>query len=91
MGQAWVCRDESDMSPAQGGNTVRSRFFKEMKNYQAQFIDMSRPTAVFSEDEGRNHPHLIVVSSYRGMFRNWRSSPYKPMTPAGSVRFPVFV
>jgi uncharacterized protein with PhoU and TrkA domain len=26
--------------------------FEEMKNYQAQFIDMSRSTAFFTEDEG---------------------------------------
>jgi len=26
--------------------------FEEMKNHQAQFIDMSRSTAVFTEDEG---------------------------------------
>jgi len=40
------------MPPAHVGNTVRCRFFKEMKNHQAQFIDMSRSTAVFTEDEG---------------------------------------
>jgi hypothetical protein len=26
--------------------------FEEMKNHQAQLIDMSRSTAVFTEDEG---------------------------------------
>lgn len=36
---------------AQWQNGAHS-LFEEMKNYQAQFIDMSRSMAFFTEDEG---------------------------------------
>jgi len=43
--------DARDLQEKYESPEARS-LFEEMKNYQAQFIDMSRSTAFFTEDEG---------------------------------------
>ena len=43
--------DARDLQEKYASPEARS-LFEDMKNYQAQFIDMSRSTAFFTEDEG---------------------------------------
>jgi hypothetical protein len=45
----WI--DARDLQEKYASPEARS-LFEEMKNYQAQFIDMSRSTAFFTVDEG---------------------------------------